>query len=80
MRYTVDDLDGTGPRRRATYDMRPEPDYWGAVTDVPCPICIIGTIRWWEAGYVPGYRRCDACRRHFLARGDSSHPTLVRMR
>jgi hypothetical protein len=39
---------------------------WEAITDVPCMFrrCS-GTIRWAENGYVPGYRICDACGRHY---------------
>ena len=40
---------------------------WGSVTDIPCPVCADGTLRWAEAGYVPGYRICDRCARHYLA-------------
>ena len=59
----------TGPRQ-----------YWPAVTDVPCPAprCA-GIIRWAEAGYVPGYRICDGCGRHFLAAGHADAPTLLRV-
>ena len=52
-------------------------DYWSAVSDVQCPSCGDGVIRWAEAGHVPGYRICDRCRRHYLARGDQAHPVLV---
>jgi len=40
---------------------------WEAVTDIPCPVCLTGVVRWAEAGYVPGYRQCDSCGRQFLA-------------
>lgn len=79
MRIETHDLDGTGSRRVHVYDM-PMVDpasYWGNVTDVQCPICR-GTIRWAEAGYVPGYRICDSCGRHFIAGGDDGAPTLIR--
>lgn len=52
-------------------------DYWQAITDVPCPVCRTATIRWAEAGYVPGYRICDGCGLHFLAGGNSAAPTLI---
>lgn len=52
-------------------------DFWAAVTDVPCPACLAGTIRWAEMGYVPGYRICDGCSRHFMAGGHDRAPTLV---
>lgn len=52
-------------------------DYWAAVTDVPCPACSAGTVRWAEAGTVPGWRRCDGCGREFLAGGDGDRPTLA---
>lgn len=54
-------------------------DYWAAVTDIPCPICSVGTIRWAEAGYVPGYRICDSCGRHFQAEGTAAAPVLLRV-
>ena len=92
MRYETHNLDGQRDKKCRVYDMPPKHfpdevspgrvirDYWGAVTDVPCPIpkCA-GHIRWYENGYVPGYRICDVCHRHFLARGDSEHPTLIRV-
>lgn len=53
------------------------PLYFSAsVTDVPCPCCATGTVRWHEAGFVPGYRKCDGCGREFLATGDATHPRL----
>lgn len=87
------DLDGTGYRKTRVYDMLPVrieqstwptgtimmPDYWSAVTDVDCPCCEGGQVRWAEAGYVPGYRICDGCGRHFLSDGDSERPTLLRV-
>jgi len=89
MRYEQHNLDGQGNRRTQVYDMPRKPmtqpgaagmmDYWGAVTDVPCPCCHGGTIRWAEAGYVPGYRICDTCGRHFLARGNAIAPALLRV-
>lgn len=81
-------LDGCGDRRHRLFAMPPAfhvqdtpplstPDYWGAITDVACPACETGTIRWHEAGYVPAYRRCDTCRRHFMGKGTAAAPTLV---
>lgn len=79
-RYETHDLDGTGPTRTRVYDMESRGfDYWPAVTDVPCPVCNGGMILWHEAGYVPGYRVCDKCERHFLARGNAERPTLLRV-
>ena len=83
-RIELHNLDGLGEKRCRVYDMRPVPteyghDYWAAVTDVACPECEDGVIRWSEAGYVPGYRICDGCGRHFLAKGQCSAPTLVRV-
>lgn len=40
-------------------------DGWESITDVPCPFKCGGEIHWAEAGYVPGYRICDKCGRHF---------------
>lgn len=74
-------LDGRGRRRTRVYDVpvQSSDDYWESVTDIPCPCCTSGTIRWAEGGYVPGYRICDKCGRHFLAQGDRKQPTLCRM-
>jgi len=82
--------DGQGSRAHRVYPMPPAyhlqdtpphstPDYWKAVTDVPCPSCEKGTVRWHEAGYVPGYRICDKCKNHFLAKGNAQAPELVVM-
>jgi hypothetical protein len=89
------DPDGTGARPHPVHDMPPVlvrqdttanryavpeyHDYWQAVTDVPCPCCKTGTIRWAEAGYVPGYRICDGCGKHFMAKGTSPAPTLIEL-
>lgn len=72
-------LDGTGNKRCRVYKMEPDQNYWPAVTDIPCPICDEGLIRWHEAGYVPGYRICDKCKRHFLAKGNAATPKLIRV-
>jgi hypothetical protein len=90
-------LDGTGEREYQVYALPPappepvygasgavvghSPTYWPAVTDVPCPVCHQGTLRWAEAGYAPGYRICDnpECHEHFLARGDAAAPAVARM-
>lgn len=73
-------LDGQGERRCHVYDMPPATvDYWDAVTNVPCPCCPDGLVRWSECGYVPGYRICDGCGRHFLSRGTGSLPKLIRV-
>ena len=55
-------------------------DYWTAVTDIPCVVdgCS-GIIRWAEAGYVPGYRICDGCGRHFQTEGTAEAPVLLRV-
>jgi hypothetical protein len=38
---------------------------WDDITDVSCPIVgCEGTLRWAEAGYVPGYRICDGRLHH----------------
>ena len=80
MRYENHNLDGLGLKRCQVFDM---PSilykYWEAVTDVECPCCEDGIIRWAEAGFVPGYRICDKCGRHFLAQGNVENPTLVRV-
>lgn len=80
MRYEIRNM-GDGARKHAVYDMPVvDPhDYWASVTDVPCPVCKTGTIRWCEAGYVPGSRRCDGCGRFFQAHGSlEAGVTLVR--
>ena len=86
MKYRIENhnLDGNGKKRCRVYDMEPASneyggDYWAAVTDIKCPTCEAGTIRWAEAGYVPGYRICDGCGRHFLAQGTTEKPTLIRV-
>ena len=90
MRIERHDLDGQGPKRRHVYDMTPVQtapisspgetrlDYWAAVTNVPCPGCGTGLLRWAEANYVPGYRICDGCGRHFLASGTAKAPVVIR--
>lgn len=77
-KYQRMDLDGCGTRLMRCYAMIPHPDYWPAVTDVSCPVCHKGMIRWAEAGYAPGYRICDKCKRHFTAKGNGAAPILVR--
>jgi uncharacterized protein (DUF983 family) len=69
--------DGQGCRAHRAYLMPPASTYRQAVTNVPCPACEGGTVRWYEAGYVPGYRICDQCGIHFLARGNAQAPELV---
>lgn len=49
---------------------------WPGVTDVPCPRGCGGTLRWAEAGYVPGYRICDLCEARYL--GDPASGRLTR--
>ena len=39
---------------------------WESVTDVACPNCQHGIVRWAEAGYVPGWRECDVCGRQYM--------------
>ena len=80
MRHEYHDLDGCGEKQCRVYDMPARGDYWQSVTDVPCPIdgCD-GLVQWHEAGYVPGYRICAKCLRHFLARGTAQSPTLIRV-
>ena len=80
-RYRIEmrNTDGTGARRCRAFDLAPAAGMgcWSAVTDVLCPSCGSGLLRWAEAGHVPGYRICDRCRRHYLAGGDHAHPVLV---
>ena len=45
---------------------------WETITDVPCTYKCEGTLRWAEAGYVPGYRICDGCGRHFSLSDDGT--------
>jgi len=80
MRYELHDLDGNGKRRVRAYDMPVvDPDnYWANVTDVPCPCCG-GKVFWAEAGFVPGYRICDKCLRHWMAGGNAETPVLLRV-
>ena len=70
-------VDTGGPRDYDVYDMIPTAEYWLAVTDVPCPTCEEGMVRWSEAGHVPGHRTCRGCGRQYLAGGTKSDPTLI---
>lgn len=95
MAYTIErlNLDGQGRRNYRVFTMAAAtepvyhqsqvvgstPSYWPAITDVPCPCGCGGTIRWAEAGYVPGYRVCDTCGRHFIGGGKAESPTLILM-
>lgn len=69
---------GIGNERTLVYSLvsRNPHNYWDSVTDIPCPRCKAGMLRWAEAGYVPGYRICDRCKRHFLAQGNSAMPDV----
>ena len=81
MRYETHDLDGCGPRKVRAYDMpvRDLDNYWANVTDVPCPTGCGGTVFWAEAGFVPGYRICNKCLRHWMASGNAKAPILLRV-
>ena len=55
---------------------------WDMVTDIACivPGCP-GSLRWAEAGYVPGYRICDCCGSHYaLANPGSQRDGLTIVR
>ena len=69
----------TEPVYHGTQVVGSVPTYWPAITDVPCPVCDSGTIRWAEAGYVPAYRKCDGCGRNFWGAGTAENPTLILM-
>lgn len=60
-----------------TFTMQPADNWSAAVTDVPCPACGAGTLRWHEAGTVPGYRRCDGCGAEFTSNGSAREPVLT---
>ncbi len=80
MRTTETDLDGQGVKTYKAYDLPviDNDDYWTNVTGIPCPVAECdGTILWYEAAYVPGYRICTHCQRHFLAKGNTEHPYLI---
>lgn len=64
-------MHGTGSKRCKVFvlPIKTRRDFWANVTNVRCPACHEGIIRWHEAGYVPGYRICDSCGRTFLAAG-----------
>src|SRR5438128_851991 len=51
-------LHGDGYHRHTVFVMpsKSRHDFWRSVTNVRCPCCPAGKIRWHEAGYVPGYR------------------------
>ena len=90
--YTIvqANLDGQGTRPYRRYPLSPAPakdvggmavrEFWPAVTDVPCPCCVVGVLVWAEAGHVPGYRICDGCGRHYLAHGDADAPGVLALR
>ena len=84
MTYHIEhlNLDGRGDRPTRVYDTPSlsADDFWASVTDVHCPGCSDGIARWAEAGYVPGYRICDGCGRHFIARGDVRGCSLALVR
>jgi len=65
--------------RRVTAAIVPvlDNDYWRSVTDVPCPRCKLGIVRWAEAGHVPGYRICDRCGQGWFAGGNAARPILA---
>jgi len=69
-------LDGQGEKRVRVYDMPAAGDYWAAVTNVTCPVCDEGALEWAEAGYVPGYRICSGCGRHYVAAGTAAAPCV----
>ena len=71
--------DGLGVRTHRQYVLHCKSllNYWKSVTNIQCPSCKKGMIRWHEAGYVPGYRKCDKCGREFLAVGNASRPALL---
>lgn len=77
------DPDGTGARPHTVHDMPPiyvvpsHPDYWEAVTDVPCPCCAAGTVRWGEARHGPYLRACDGCDQVYVAGGSAEAPILI---
>lgn len=74
-------LDGNGLKWTNVYVLPVvnNTDYWVNVTDIPCPLNCSGIIRWHEAGYVSGYRICDKCKKHFLAKGNINEPILLRV-
>lgn len=81
-RIEYHNLDGCGSVRTQVYDLPSldQYDYWKSVTDCPCPASgCHGRIQWAENGYVPGYRICDGCGRHFMADGSAAAPTLLRV-
>lgn len=52
--------------REMVYAILDVPRGWDQITDVPCFFrSCSGTLRWAENGYVPGYRICDKCGRHY---------------
>jgi hypothetical protein len=81
MKYHIEirDMHGTGATRHRVYNMPivEDGEYWPSVTEVPCPAGCGGVVLWAEAGYVPGYRICDRCDRHYLANGSREAPTLI---
>lgn len=79
MRIEYHNLNGRRAKKTRVYDLPTiNDDFWESVTDIDCPCCD-GIIRWHEAGFVPGYRMCDKCKRHFLAKGHIGAIKLLRV-
>jgi uncharacterized protein (DUF983 family) len=78
MREETHNLTGE-PEVCRVFDLTPVSQglYWQAVTDIECPVCHHGVVIWYEAGYVPGYRICNGCGQHFMAKGNADAPLLV---
>lgn len=65
------------PDKISTVVMPEQPDYATAVTNVPCPACATGIVRWAEAGRTAWYRICDGCGQHWIAKGNTKRPLLA---
>jgi hypothetical protein len=72
--------DGCGSRTHICHEVENTGDYWASVTDIDCPVCDDGIVRWDEAGYVPGHRTCDKCHVHFMAKELSGQPILIQLK
>ncbi len=57
----------------------PTGEAWWEVPLPPCPDCG-GQVVWWEAGYVPGTRKCLGCGSLFSVQCDERHVSLRRER
>ncbi len=69
--YTADDGLKIDMPKTAPYQA------WYEVPLPPCPDCG-GDLLWWEAGHVPGTRKCNSCGSLFSVQTDGGEVYLCR--